>query len=293
MSRPVLKECYRHTTIPTPYKYYPSAIPDLSPTFVRHWHNEFEINYIVKGMAVFSCENKSCIAKKGDIFVFLPNQIHGMTPLEENKIYYDTLLFRGEIFGNSEERLVQKYIYPLNEGVYSVQTPISEGDNGYERIKETIETIFCSVKQGDILQDILFKSKLLELFYLLYVHGYISEGQVSKVNYSTIVRPALRYIEEHFSENITVEELAESIPLSKSYFMNCFKKATGMGTIEYITQMRIKHACEKLMESDKTIMQIAFESGFRNLSNFNRLFKKNVGCSPGDYKKRISNISKK
>lgn len=128
---------------------------------------------------------------------------------------------------------------------------------------------------------------------MLYINGYITEGQAGKVNYATIICPVLTYIEEHFAEDITVEELAGRIPLSKSYFMNCFKKATGMATIEYITQMRIKHACEQLVESDKTIMQIAFESGFRNLSNFNRLFKKNVGYSPADYKKRISKGSRK
>ena len=293
MSRPILKEGYQHTTIPVPYKYYPSAIPDLSPMMIRHWHNEFEINYVVSGVGIFNYEDRSCIAKKGDIFIFSPNQIHGMAPHEGNSIHYDTLLFRGGFLGRSEERAVRKYIYPLIEGASAIQTPISEGEKGYEQIREVIEMILDIIKKGDVLRDILFKSKMLELFYLLYLNGYVSEKNKDKSNCAFVIRPALAYIEEHFSEEITVEELAAQIPLSKSYFMNCFKKATGMGTIEYITQMRIKHACEELLKNDKTVMQIAFESGFRNLSNFNRLFKKNVGLSPGDYKKKISNTIEK
>lgn len=123
MGRAILRECYQHTMIPVPYKYYPSAIPDLTASIVPHWHKEFEINYIVKGTATFSYEDKNCIAKKGDIFIFSPNQIHGMTPLEDNKIYYDTLLFRSGIFGNSEERFVRQFIHPLNGGVLVLRSP--------------------------------------------------------------------------------------------------------------------------------------------------------------------------
>ena len=70
--------------------------------------------------------------------------------------------------------------------------------------------------------------------------------------------------------------------------MSCFKQATGSTIISYITQARISKACEMLIHSDKQIVQIALDCGFSNLSNFNRQFKKGVGCAPTQYKKHMS-----
>lgn len=78
--------------------------------------------------------------------------------------------------------------------------------------------------------------------------------------------------------------LAQLIPLSKSYFMYCFKRITGTSIVSYITQIRIKNACKMLLSTDKQVVRIAMECGFDNLSNFNRQFKKNVGCSPLKYR---------
>lgn len=89
---------------------------------------------------------------------------------------------------------------------------------------------------------------------------------------------------ENFSENITVDMLAETVHLSKSYFMRRFREAAGVGAIEYLSQLRIKKACEILSETDKTAAETAFECGFRNLSNFNRQFKSIVGCTPKEYR---------
>ena len=67
--------------------------------------------------------------------------------------------------------------------------------------------------------------------------------------------------------------------------MSKFKQFAGISAIEYITQLRIKKACEMLLETDCTSAQAAFDSGFRNLSNFNRQFRKIMGCSPNKYRK--------
>ena len=67
--------------------------------------------------------------------------------------------------------------------------------------------------------------------------------------------------------------------------MYCFKRITGTSIVTYITQIRIKKACEMLLNTNKQVVQIAMECGFDNLSNFNRQFKKNAGCSPLKYRK--------
>ena len=100
-----------------------------------------------------------------------------------------------------------------------------------------------------------------------------------------MIRPAIEYINDNFSEAVTVEKLAEITHISKSYFMRLFKETAGVGAIEYLSQLRIKKVCEILLKTDKTAAEAAFECGFRNISNFNRQFRKFAGCTPKEYRK--------
>ena len=99
------------------------------------------------------------------------------------------------------------------------------------------------------------------------------------------LRCALEYISANYQEQITIEQLSQSAHLSKSYFMNLFRLMTGMGAIEYLNHFRIKAVCEILLDTDCSIAEAAFSCGFRNLSNFNRQFRKMVGISPAQYRK--------
>ncbi|MZL71105.1 helix-turn-helix domain-containing protein [[Ruminococcus] torques] len=67
--------------------------------------------------------------------------------------------------------------------------------------------------------------------------------------------------------------------------MSCFKQNFGLGAIEYLNQVRIRSACDLLRNTDRSISDIAFDTGFHNLSNFNRQFRTKVGCSPQTYRK--------
>lgn len=82
-----------------------------------------------------------------------------------------------------------------------------------------------------------------------------------------------------------VEQLAKIAHMSSSYFMSCFKQNFGLGAIEYLNQVRIRSACDLLRNTDRSISDIAFDTGFHNLSNFNRQFRTKVGCFPQTYRK--------
>ena len=72
--------------------------------------------------------------------------------------------------------------------------------------------------------------------------------------------------------------------------MYCFKQVVGISAMEYVIQLRIKSACDMLRNSGRTSVEIAFACGFQNLSNFNRQFKKCVGCTPRQYRQLQKNF---
>ena len=93
-----------------------------------------------------------------------------------------------------------------------------------------------------------------------------------------------QYVDQHFTENITVKMAADVACLEKKYFSNYFHTKTGVRFTDYVSRMRIDHA-KKLMESQDTpISEIALVVGYRNLRTFERAFKKNTGITPMQFR---------
>ena len=155
-----------------------------------------------------------------------------------------------------------------------------------QKIDYVEKNIFVATLKEAELKDILMKSELLRFFWILIENKDIKtkDFQAEKNGF---LKPVIEYMNENFSENITVSDLAVKACMSKSYFMQRFKDSAGMGAIEYLSQLRIKKACEILKDSDMSSCDTAFMCGFRNLSNFNRQFRKIVGMTPKEY--RIKN----
>jgi AraC-like DNA-binding protein len=90
---------------------------------------------------------------------------------------------------------------------------------------------------------------------------------------------------KNFKEPISVEDLAQKVNLTKAAFCRYFKTRTQKTFVEYLMQVRINHACKLLKETDMSVLEICYESGFNNLSNFNRQFKIRHTISPKQYRK--------
>ncbi len=86
-------------------------------------------------------------------------------------------------------------------------------------------------------------------------------------------------------EKITIADVASEIGVSPSHFMKYFKNTMGTSFIDYLNEYRLSMASRLLLSSDVSILDIANEAGFDNLSYFNRLFKKRFGITPSNYRK--------
>ncbi|MBQ7840452.1 MAG: response regulator [Lachnospiraceae bacterium] len=98
------------------------------------------------------------------------------------------------------------------------------------------------------------------------------------------IRMAVRYIEQHYNEDISVNELAERYDMSPNYFSSLFKKEMKQSTVNYITDLRISKAMEYLCKSDKSVVEIAKNVGYEDCNYFFRVFKKAVGVTPQQYR---------
>ncbi|MNO39765.1 Bifunctional transcriptional activator/DNA repair enzyme AdaA [compost metagenome] len=113
-------------------------------------------------------------------------------------------------------------------------------------------------------------------------HHELQPGERRTLHYSEKI---MSFIEEHFHEEINLDQLAEEIHLSKSYVSRIFHQETGGRLVDYLTARRIKQACRLLGTTDLSIEQIGIAVGFPNASYFNQLFKKVLGTTPLKYRK--------
>ena len=283
-----IKEKCQHGSIQVPYSYYDCGIPDYFTSVPLHWHSEMELNYIKSGNVFFKYEDQTISAKPGDIVLIQPNVLHAIMSDEHSSFFYDTIVFhQNMLVGSYDDRCYTDILLPIFSSRRRVLVPVSQETPGYHELHDSVRTIMQCAHKNLATSDLLLKSELLRLFYLLAsTPGLCTEHMVSTESRMTeTLRPVLTYIQKHHSESVTIEQLAKIAHMSSSYFMSCFKQNFGLGAIEYLNQVRIRSACDLLRNTDRSISDIAFDTGFHNLSNFNRQFRTKVGCSPQTYRK--------
>ncbi|MCK7607551.1 response regulator transcription factor [Geobacillus stearothermophilus] len=95
------------------------------------------------------------------------------------------------------------------------------------------------------------------------------------------------YIDRHYAEPLTLEEVAEQAGMSPYYFSKLFKEQFGITFIDYVTNVRIERAKEALAETDQSLKEICFSVGYNDPNYFSRVFKKQTGLSPSEYRKKV------
>ena len=183
---------------------------------------------------------------------------------------------------------------PIIQNKVNFSCVITQEHPYYEEIRTSMENIVSAapLPLRSPLLTLLIKSELLRLFYFVLEYGSYQKNTNSDQSLKSI-QPVLTYINKHFDQNITLKQLAALSNLSVSHFAAKFKKIMNVSAGTYVTQVRIKQACRLLINTQDPILNIASASGFNNISNFNVLFKREVGCSPHEYRKQYSAIEDK
>ncbi|MBN1411129.1 MAG: helix-turn-helix transcriptional regulator [Spirochaetales bacterium] len=152
----------------------------------------------------------------------------------------------------------------------------------FERIYIDLLDEYTRRKPG--YRDII-RVKLSELFINM---ARLKTRDVSRVDVSVSARgitEIIGFLEEHYTRTISLEQIADFAGYSPAYLSRYFRKKTGVCLFAYINKIRIQKACKLLKHTDKTILEIAYSVGYKNISFFNRCFKKIINMSPAEFRK--------
>lgn len=198
------------------------------------------------------------------------------------------------ILGFGQLELESKYINPIIANCSLTHLHITRRSTQYEQFLALLKQLLALHDERPSCYELLSKASILQLWKLLYdqlpgrtAAPYKITARIANQD-AQRVKQAMVYIQEHFMEPITLNDIADAILVSKSECCRCFKRATGLSPFEYLMKYRITEAAKYMhRKSHESISEIAGAVGFNNTSYFNKVFKKFMGCTPTEYRQTL------
>ncbi len=256
-------------------------------TSYMHRHHCLELNLCLNGQGRYYIGEQEYPIETGDLFIINDLEYHQAINLSGNMKLLVLVFTPDMILKESADYNLIRTFYEWKRGF---QHRITAAEEAAALMLE-MEREYREKKIG--YQTIL-KATLLKLLALLYRSFAETESSAAQVRrfqtaYNTLA-PAIFYIEQHLREPITLAQLAEAVSLNANYFSGLFSSLMGIRVSEYILQKRLKYAAGLLVSTDQSVLSVAMESGFGNISYFNRVFRKQFALTPGQYRKQIRGL---
>ncbi|CAM4035865.1 AraC family transcriptional regulator [Cohnella lubricantis] len=249
-------------------------------TFPYHWHEHLEFLYFVEGEARITCNSSTYDVGPGDLIVVNSTDLHHGVSLSDHLFYFAVILDPSLLHSQSPDAVETKYIMPITQNRIMFASRIS----GDPAVSECIDTLIREYTSREFGYELAVKSCLYRLLALL-LRNYVQESQ-SPQAFSARLRhlerfgPVFRYIEEHYGEKISVEQLAAIASLSRYHFSRQFKELTNKTVSDYVNFVRIGKAETLLRHSSLSISEIASMAGFSDIYYFSKLFKAHKRVPP-------------
>ena len=267
-----------------PFDIYPCTIPKDLPQVALHWQNSMELVFVKKGTGMVYVDLDPFTARAGDIFVFVPGMLHSLSQYPGEAMEYENIIFDVELLGGSSDLCYQRYLLPLQSGRLPLPSRLAPGHPCYDIALEHLRRLENVNRERMLGYELQVKGLLLSLLSLLVSQ---SDGVPPSDNTDTRrLKTILQYVTMHYTETLPVAEAAAVCQCSPSHFMRWFKQMTGQGFTEYLNAYRLNTAAELLRTTDDTVLAVAEQTGFKNLSYFNRAFKTHYGLTPKEYRRR-------
>lgn len=258
-------------------------ITNLSSEYMgvtNHWHEEAELTLITSGKCIYKIDLVEYEAEEGDILFVPPLFLHSITLGNNKKVSSETYVFHLKFLGgNSTDICSTRYLAPIMNQEFSMPYVIKPNHPAYVSLRKIFNQINTTYDESIIGYELALKSFFLQtIFLLLQYSKKVAVSETEKV--SDKIKNVLDYIELHYSETITVSQLAKLCYFSDYHFMRFFKKHMNMTCVEYINNLRLEKAVELFEKGNSSIMEVSLSVGFHNLSYFHRAFKKKYRMTP-------------
>ncbi len=261
---------------------------------ITHSHLFIELTYVLAGTAEHRIGNTTYTVKKGNLVMIDYQVPHTFTfdpSDDEGFVTYD-LLFTPNFFnisalnGNDFYSLVSSYLFSSIFSEFRVENPqLNLVKTNSKEIGSLMSKMYHEYNKRDKGFQSIMRAYLIEL--IIKIFREIDKKQPSFTeSHQDMVMKAIEYMQQNYHSSITLDDVVAGIFLSKDYFRQIFKNITGTSISTYIQELRISEACRLLSETSDSTTQIASKCGFNDTKFFYQTFKKIIGMTPTEYRKK-------
>jgi len=241
-----------------------------------HWHRSVEINLVTKGRINFQIDGKSYRVEEGQWIIVNSGAIHANSWVERTDTYEAVAILISKSFLEAWAGKDKYYVTPAeNEKEDEITKSLL-------KIKE-----ICNCKTNTYKLELM--EQIFALIKSLEKYNVDTDGKEKSEQPAENVKKIINYIDEHYNEELSLAMVAEQMNYSVAHLSRLFKEHVGYNFSEYVQGVRIANAVKMLREdTELPLMRCALESGFPNVKSFIQAFKRQYGCTPSEWKKRIS-----
>ena len=275
-----------------------TKLPDDFPVLIRrltlkeqdndperfHYHDFCEITSVESGFGSYFINGTRYDVEPGDIIIFNQVEPHGWV-VTERTLEVSVLTFAPEVVSDPASSSEDEFMKPFFYLGSHFRNLISSMDERTADMHEILEDIAGEMRRKEKGYEGMVRADIMRLLTLLIRH-YEKEGAAPDMSLNEKKRSmkrleqAIYFINSHYTDAVTLEEVASLAYMSPNYFSSYFKNVTNRGFSEYLTKLRLNRVQELFLTTDRSVSSIAMECGFRNMSNFYRLYKKHIGPLP-------------
>jgi len=267
-------------------RYYTERLP-----LTLHKHEFIQINYINKGNMKHVINGHEFNVMKGDIFIIPPYVPHTLIDSETPDGQVIEFEFMPEFINQNFQSMETinsffdfAYIEPFLVSENKIKPRLNLSGNARIEVEGILNEALREFYDKRSGYSLLIKSLALKLLIIVGreftrdLEGTESVGLYAR--HREAIYNSMRYINENYNKQLSVEEVAKVAMLSQSYFSYLFKNVTSQTFVEYLNGIRLAKAMELLKNTDMRVLDICYEVGFNNVNHFNKLFRKCEGVTP-------------
>lgn len=255
--------------------------------FPWHWHPEIELTLVMDGEIAYQVNDNLYYLKAGEGLFCNTNVLHSGHGLNAPDCSYLSITFHPRLlYGYSSSVMQDKYMKHILKSPALASIHFVPGEAWQKKVLERMEHIRMLDTEHPMSMELQMQIALMEIWQQIYEHVEPEETAGTENGRDTErIRQIMEYIQKHYAEKITLEDLAAQIHLCKSESCRLFKRYMNESMFDYLLSYRVERSLELLRHSGLDVTQIACQVGFANPGYYSRIFKRKMGCTPLEFRK--------
>lgn len=283
------KEIKQHGSYAFPFRISYERLSNFETgSFSWHWHPEIELTLVREGSISYQVNEKIYPLRAAQGLFCNSNMLHTGHRLESEDCSYLSITFHPRLlYGYHSSIMENKYVHSILNSPACSSICFTPDIPWQKHVLELIEHIRLLSATPPHSGELQIQIALMTIWQEIFDHAEVTENENQKPNKDTTrIRQIIEYIQMHYQENITLEQLSNHVHLCSNETCRMFKRCMKQTIFDYLIHYRIERSLEYIQQTDMSITQISDLVGFATPNYFSRVFKKDIGCTPMEYRKK-------